>query len=400
MNYLGCMRLATRIFDIPIDEAGRDRSGIAPYDHALFLLRKGITPVGQVTVPVHDGHVLGAEVRAAITPEILMRAEMVGPPDHGDAGPGDAAGLTATAAICTRERPDDLVRALTALTAIEPPIRVLVIDNCPSTNATRDVALRFPGVRYVMEPKKGLDNARNRALAEAEEDIVAFIDDDAVADRYWLAQILRGFADPEVACVTGLTMPYELENAAQETFERLAGFSKRGFRRRVFRTPWTHPLATGAIGAGANMAVRRSAAIAIGGFDPALDAGTETQSGGDHEFFTRVLRAGKTIVYEPAALNWHRHRRTPDELLKAVHGYGVGVYAAWTRSFLVEREWGVFRRAMGWFLHDQFPALLRSLRHADATPPRAVVLAELTGCLKGPGAYLRARRLARDLPHV
>lgn len=390
--------MPTKIFDIPIAEAGQDRDCIGGYDRALLLLREGRLPVGQVTVPVRDGRIFGAEVLRAINAVTLdlaavhrARAEYW-PPKITD-------GLTATAAICTRERPDDLRRALSALTALDPPAPILVIDNCPATTATREVVDAFPGVGYVMEPRKGLDNARNRALRETSTDIVAFIDDDAVADRWWLSAIVWAFEGSDVGCVTGLTMPYELENEAQEKFEALAGFSKRGFIRRIFRIPQTHPLATGGIGAGANMAVRRAIIDNIGPFDPALDAGTATQSGGDHEFFTRVLRGGYSIVYEPAALNWHRHRRTPDELLKAIRGYGTGVYAAWTRSLLVDGEWGVFRRAVGWFLYEQLPALLRTFIRPGSVPPRDVILAELHGCLKGPGAYLKSRRVARETKH-
>ncbi|MCA1627002.1 MAG: glycoside hydrolase family 2, partial [Acidobacteria bacterium] len=87
-----------------------------------------------------------------------------------------------------------------------------------------------------------------------------------------------------------------------------------------------------------NMALRRSAVEQVGFFDEALDAGTPARSGGDNEMFTRILLAGYRIVYEPAALNCHRHRRTWEELRAAIYGYGVGVYAAWTRSLLVEGE--------------------------------------------------------------
>lgn len=390
--------MATKIFDILLDDAGSDRDGIVGYDRALFLLREGRLPVGRVTVPVRDDRVSGAEVLRGIAAETLdlaavRRAEM----SYWPAKP--ATGLTGTAAICTRERPDDLRRALAALITLDPPAPILVIDNSPVTNATRAVVESFPGVTYVMEPRKGLDNARNRALQEAMTDIVAFIDDDAVADRWWLSAILDAFDTPETGCVTGLTMPFELENDAQEKFEALAGFSKRGFIRRVFRMPRTHPLATGDIGAGANMAIRRAIVDQIGPFDPALDAGTATQSGGDHEYFTRILRAGYSIVYEPAALNWHRHRRTPDELLKAIRGYGTGVYAAWTRSLLVDREWSVLHRAIGWFIYGQLPALVRTFLRPGSIPPRDVVVAELQGCLKGPGAYLKARRVAQEAGH-
>jgi cellulose synthase/poly-beta-1,6-N-acetylglucosamine synthase-like glycosyltransferase len=247
----------------------------------------------------------------------------------------------------------------------------------------------------VVEPRKGLNNARNRALREADTDIVAFIDDDAFADPHWLDALLSEF-HPEVACVAGLTLPFELENAAQEEFEAMAGFSKRGFERREFRSPPDHPLAVGGIGAGANMAVRRALLDEIGPFDPALDAGTPTQSGGDHEYFSRILRAGKTIVYEPRALNWHRHRRTREEMLKAVQGYGVGVYASWTRALLVDGEFGVPRRALGWLVQNQIPDLVRGLLAMRDARPVDVTLAELSGCLKGPSAYIRSRRHARS----
>lgn len=389
--------MATKIFDIELAAAGDDHADIAGYDHALFLLRASGRPVGQATVPVRDGRISGRELLRAIDHGVFDRAAIHRAVQGLD--PGRPVALTVTAAICTRERPDDLERALKALVPAAGDRPVIVIDNCPATDRTREIVGRFPSVRYVVEPRKGLDNARNRALAEATTDIVAFIDDDAVADSRWLTEIMRPFADPAVGCVTGLTMPFELENAAQEDFERLAGFSKRGFNRRVFRMPGTHPLATGAIGAGANMAVRRSVVTRIGPFDPALDAGTATQSGGDHEFFTRVLRAGLAIVYEPAALNWHRHRRTPDELLKAVYGYGVGVYAGWTRALIVDGEWGVLRRAAGWLFHEQIPNLVRTFVRPVAEPPRAVVWAELKGCLRGPFAYLSARRTAREDRH-
>ncbi|MFN0115810.1 MAG: glycosyltransferase family 2 protein [Paracoccaceae bacterium] len=385
--------MATAIFDIPLAEAHRDRVCAEGYGKAQFILREGPRPVGTVTVPVVGGRVSGWSVLRAIRDETVALAAAERS-DPRSAKPGRAR-TTGTAAICTRERPDDLRRCLAALVGANAGAEILVVDNAPATGATRDVAAGFPQVRYVMEPAKGLDNARNRALQEARTEVVAFIDDDAVADRYWLQAILRPFDRADVAVVTGLTLPYELENDAQEEFEEFAGFSRRGFRRREFRLPHTNPLHTGPVGAGANMAVRRSVIAEIGPFDPALDAGTPTLSGGDHEFFSRVLRAGHSIVYEPAAMNRHRHRRTRKDMIDAVRGYGTGTYALFTRTLLEERDPGVLRMALGWFYHDQFPDLLRGLTRSGAGRPLDVVLAELRGCLAGPRAYHRARRIAR-----
>jgi O-antigen biosynthesis protein len=88
-----------------------------------------------------------------------------------------------TAAICTRHRTVQLRRALASLGAqSEAPLEVLVIDNAPDSDETqRVVECEFPSVRCVREPRQGLDFARNRALTEARGEIVAFLDDDAVA---------------------------------------------------------------------------------------------------------------------------------------------------------------------------------------------------------------------------
>jgi hypothetical protein len=67
-------------------------------------------------------------------------------------------------------------------------------------------------------------------------------------------------------CVTGLTMPLELEAKAQEQFESYSTFA-RGFRRQAFSSAWQNPLAAGNIGSGTNMSVRREILKLFGGFE-------------------------------------------------------------------------------------------------------------------------------------
>ena len=269
-----------------------------------------------------------------------------------------------------------------------------MVDNHPTTPRTRQVVDSFPTVRYVREDRPGLDAARNRALREAATPIVAFNDDDAVPETDWLDHLLRPFADPRVWCSTGLTLPLELETPAQEWFERHSPFG-RGFERRMFDGTRHDPVAVGRVGAGVNMAVRREVLDELGGFDEALDAGTASRSGGDHEMFGRLLAAGHRIVYEPAAVSWHRHRRSWSELRDTIYGYGVGVYAMWTRRLLFDREPGVLRHAAGWLRTGQVPSLWRAVRRDPESVPMDLQLAQLRGCVAGPWAYLRARRQRR-----
>jgi GT2 family glycosyltransferase len=365
----------------------------APYKRALVILRRHGEPVARFDLPVVDGEVDRAAFAGALADAVeidgarWLARDYLGPdPKHPTPD--------ATVAICTRERPADLRRALAAVRALSPaPGEVLVIDNSPRSTATREI-VGESGARYVCEPRRGLDYARNRALKEARADLIAFTDDDAVPEPAWLDALLRPFADARVWCVTGLTLPLELETPAQEWFERYSSFS-RGFRRRVFDGTRHDPLAVGAVGAGANMAVRRSILTRLGGFDEALDAGTPTRSGGDHEMFGRILAAGHQIVYEPAAVSWHRHRRTWQELRDTLHGYGVGVFAIMTRRLLREREPRALRHPLRWLYRHHLPLLWNALRRRPESVPPDLICAELAGCLRGPFEYARSVRRAR-----
>lgn len=388
--------MATAILDLDLDRLPARVPVPERSDRALVLVRLDGIPVGQALLPAAGGQVavpagdLAWRLAAQCDDGLWERwaARRLGLEENAERNVPP----TCTVAVCTRDRPEDLGRCLDAIERLDPPPdAVLVVDNAPRGDTTRRLVASKPGVQYVLEERPGLDIARNRALREATTDVVAFTDDDAVPDPAWLGALRRGFDEPGVLCVTGLTLPLEMVTRAQEAFEEYGGFA-RGFRRRVFSAAGDNPLLPGQIGAGVNMALRRTVMGLVGGFDEALDAGTPTRSGGDHDMFTRVLTAGYEVVYEPAALVRHRHRQGWRELADTLHGYGVGTYAAWTRALLHDGEFGVLSAAWGWFRHDQLRRVLRALAGRPGAPPLSLAWAELRGCLAGPWAYLRSRR--------
>lgn len=388
----------TAIRQIELSEPLAGIAGLHGYSRCMVVLRWQGRVVGREFVPVTGGAVSAAALAGVASRGALFEAlslwmeESLG---YDERSIPSTSLPSATVAVCTRERPQDLDRALSALAALRhPEHELLVVDNAPESSATREVAARFPNVKYVVEPRRGLNAARNRALAEATGEIVAFTDDDVMTEREWLDRLLANFSDRRVACATGLALPLELDTEAQELFEEHCSFV-RGFRRRVFDAQWHNPLAAGPIGAGASMAIRRGVARQLGGFDERLDAGMPTRSGGDHEMFVRLLKAGHRIVYDPSAVSWHRHRRTYDELMDTVYGYGVGVYAMWTGLLAEHHETGVLRLAWRWFRRDQMRVLVprRSGAGSSSSSARVLQRAELRGCLRGPKAWFKARRL-------
>jgi GT2 family glycosyltransferase len=393
--YCSSAGVATAVLQVDVERFPPAVTVPERYERAFIVLRRHGVRVPQFYAPVSGGVVDAARCRRELRDLTRRRQAEWAVADYLRPVQIDAPTGTATVAICTRERPEDLTRALTAVSALTTaPHEILVVDNNPSTSGTRDVVAGFENVRYVREDRPGLDAARNRALREATASIVAFTDDDASPEPAWLGHLLEPFADPRVLCTTGLTLPLELETAAQEWFERYSPFG-RGFDRRVLDGIHDDPLAVASAGAGANMAVRRSVVDRVGPFDEALDAGTPARSGGDHEIFGRILAAGYRIVYEPRAVSWHRHRRTWEELREALQGYGTGVYAIWTRRLLYEHEPATLRHAARWLYHAQLPRLWSALRGTADSVPLDLLTAELRGCLAGPAAYRKARRQAR-----
>lgn len=304
--------------------------------------------------------------------------------------------------VCTRNRPDSILITLRSLLALNYPLfEIVLVDNAPSSDATKNAILAEygsePRIRYVREPRPGLSCARNRGLLEASADIVAFTDDDVTVDPAWLTGIVRGFNDaPNVACVTGMIRTAQLENAEQLYFHLREAWGTV-CERRVFDLKENrdasslYPYSGGIFGAGANFAVSRVLTKEIGGFNEALGAGTVSGGGEDLEMFMRIILGGGRIVYEPAAVVSHYHRADLTELAGQMWAYGTGNTAALTAILLrIPRA----RRELPLrVVHGILRIFTLNSRVSDnPTLPRGLMIREVTGLLAGPWLYLRARR--------
>lgn len=304
-----------------------------------------------------------------------------------------------TIAVCTRNRPTLLARCLAGIVhALEHASRpsfdvdVLVVDNAPSDELTKRQVERTTGVRYVVEPRAGLDFARNRAWREARGDFVAYIDDDAVVDRNWIEGFLCALeVHPDAGAVTGLVLPLALETKAQILFEKRGGW-RRGFlpMRHAgadrIDDPF-HPVGAGVFGAGCNMVIRRDLLETLSGFDEALDTGPPLPGGGDLDIFYRVVRSGAPLVYQPTLAVFHEHRRDMTGLRHQYYTWGLGFHAFLAK---ILRDHPEDRRKVNGLRRWWIRYMLRVL--VSGTGPPRMVLAELRGGIVGfCGAYERSR---------
>lgn len=330
----------------------------------------------------------------------------------------DGTGLRATVVLCTVGSSQLLRAAVEALLAQDhTDLEVLVVDNAPTTGGTRKAlaGLDDPRLRIVDEPRPGLARARNTGVRQADplSDVIAFTDDDAIAEPGWLGQLLAPLgadATAEVGGTTGIVMPAAVDDDAARFFESRGGFPKdtrplvwgvgalppavRHLGQRVDGGP-LYPFTTARVGAGVSMAFRRDALIAAGPFDEALGAGTETLGGEDLDMFSRVMRSGRVIVHTPDAVVRHRHRSSVEALHRQIRGNGVGMSALLTKA-IVHEPWSVLAMA------SRVPAVLTRLRPGserivggDPDVPTSLTREEALGFLDGPRQYVRARRRLR-----
>jgi GT2 family glycosyltransferase len=306
--------------------------------------------------------------------------------------------VTCSVVVCTHGRPDDLRELLASFVQLDPrPLELIVVDNAPGDRPCRDV-VEAAGARYVREDRRGLDNARNAGIRAACGDVVVFTDDDCIVPPGWLRDVPGLFANPAVAAVTGPAFPLLLDTPSRVRMERRAGMS-RGVDPIAFDWLGFFVLFAGAVGVGANMAFRRDVLLELGDepFPPELDVGTATESGGDTYVLSRILAFGRRVLYEPGLYIHHKHRSEPDPLLRAMHGYGVGVAAALTKLLVEERELAAPRA--WWWLVEQYLQTQRR-RLMGMADPVDVRLAWLfaRGAVAGPLRWLRAERAGPPLP--
>jgi GT2 family glycosyltransferase len=307
--------------------------------------------------------------------------------------------------VATRDRTASLAACLDSLLTLDYPnnYEIIVVDNAPRTSATANFIRQTYGdsarVRYVREERPGLAVAHNRGLLEVKAPLVAFTDDDVRVDRLWLTELVKAFAVAEnVACVTGMIYPAELETQAQRWFEQYGGFNK-GLIRRIFdlaenrpKNP-LYPYTAGIFGSGANMAFKTAVLREIGGFDPALGTGTATLGGDDLAVFFEIIIRGYKLVYEPAAMAYHRHRREYAGLRRQIYGYGVGLTAYLTKCLLDRPELLLdFAVRVPYGLVYLFSPHSPKNRKKSAGYPAELTWIERWGMVYGPLAYLRSRR--------
>ena len=317
----------------------------------------------------------------------------------------------ASVVVCayTEDRWADTVAALESLQkqTLAPSEIILVIDH---NERLFDRAKSLDGVVTIRSSRaRGASGSRNSGVAAASGSVVAFLDDDAIADPDWLEMLLTGYAQPNVAGIGGSITPEwttEPPRWFPEEFNWVVGCTYLGM-------PTTTVTVRNLIGA--NMSVRRDVWERVGGFREGFgnvkSAEDARRAGGsmlvgceETEFCIRVSQAlpDLTWVYEPSAHVRHRvpsHRCTSRYFLSRCRKEG------WAKAILVSvvGRQSALKAEMSYTRQTLPAGVARGLREAimsrdvDGLKRVGAIVAGLSMTAEG---FLerRARTLVEDRP--
>jgi O-antigen biosynthesis protein len=208
--------------------------------------------------------------------------------------------------VCAYQAQDTIEECLWSLTELEyPNYEVLVVDD-GSTDATAQIAHRFP-VRLLSRERLGLAGARNVGLEHAQGEFVAYIDADAKADPDWLTYLALALEVPGTAGAGGPNPVPPDDPPVAQCVARAPGGPIHVLLddERAEHVP------------GCNMAFWRETLLEIGGFDPIY-----TAAGDDVDVCWKLLGRGYDIRFHPSALVWHRRRDSVRAFWRQQLGYG------------------------------------------------------------------------------
>jgi len=211
--------------------------------------------------------------------------------------------------VCAYNAADTLEDNLRSLERLTYPDYEIILVNDGSKDRTSEIGRSFSKVRVVDTPNAGLSAARNVGLAEATGEIVAYTDADTRVDPYWLTFLVQPFLTSDVVASGGPNVVPPDDPPMAQCIARAPGGP-------------THVLLDDRIAEhvpGCNMAFRRDALLAIGGFNPIY-----LRAGDDVDVCWRLQARGWKIGFASSALVWHHHRSSVNAYWRQQVGYGEG----------------------------------------------------------------------------
>ena len=288
--------------------------------------------------------------------------------------------LPVTVVVPTVGRVDLVVACGESLLVCEPAAdEILVVDQSGGDDLANAVATASRGRATVIPcAGRGIALGTNTGIRRARNQWVLVTHDDCTVAPDWIEASWRHLQMQPDAMFTGRVLPPRDAIYVPSTKSDPDPRDYTGSRAMGVLYP-------------ANMAFRRDALLAFGGFDerPGMNLAAE-----DNDLCYRWLVSGRTLRYEPDMVVWHHDWRTPEQLVRTHRDYAYGQGAFYAKH-LWSRDWRILR-FRGWELQAAVRARLGGIRHGRPRWPderREMFVPLLAGVVRG---LRNERRMSRE----
>jgi cellulose synthase/poly-beta-1,6-N-acetylglucosamine synthase-like glycosyltransferase len=222
--------------------------------------------------------------------------------------------------VCTFNGSKTIRETLQSLTKLDYPNYEVIIINDGSNDKTEKIVKEFAneyGFKLVTTENHGLSHARNVGLESSSGEVIAYLDDDACAEPNWLNYLALSFFNTHHVGIGGPNIAPQGDGTTAECIAHAPGNPSHVMisDQEAEHIP------------GCNMAFRRDALLAVGGFDPQFKI-----AGDDVDICWRLKEKGWTLGYSPSAVVWHHRRGSLRSFWKQQLNYGKA-------EALLEKKW-------------------------------------------------------------
>ena len=304
--------------------------------------------------------------------------------------------MDASIIICTYNRSDSLMRTLSSLASMNPPIdrswEIIVVDN-KSSDGTKSVVEEFSRrceqeVIYLYEKTQGKSFALNRGIEAARGDILAFTDDDVRVHSDWLKNILRNFNKTDASCLGGKIL-LEWDVSRPEWLGKFLvdqlGYLDLGEEKVRLSRPKIY---------GANFAVRSGILRKHGGFDTqAGPIGGKMYAGEDTFFIEKLIKAEETVLYSPDIIVHHcipKSHIKKSYFLKRM--FDQGEYSGIQMGFYQHRNlFGIPFYLYKELLSKTMQSIIKLTSHPSEAFEKQIELVTYLGIMKGRWKFMKSK---------
>ena len=221
--------------------------------------------------------------------------------------------------LCTYNRGEMLRECLDSILSQEYPKKEyeLIVVNDGSTDNTEDILKKYEEkalckFKWTSQKNSGLRVSRNKGIKSAKGEIICFTDDDCIADKTWIKNIVNGYESEAIGGVGGKIISHNAKNVIDKYADE-----KKFLTQEKFFDPIL----------GGNISHRKDVIEKTGFLDESF------MSCADVDYGIRVRLNGFKISYAPKAIIYHKHHTTLEGLIKQQRTYGRG-YARMHKKYI------------------------------------------------------------------